>query len=147
MITYKQTLGLDENPEAKRIRQTVFVEEQGFQNEFDETDPIARHVVAWEDGRPIATGRVFPKDDTKDTWTIGRVAVLPPYRGKGIGALIVRRLEQIAQDCGAREWTLSAQLRAKGFYEALGYTAHGEIYQDEFCPHISMCKRADDVTN
>ncbi|MDC0700735.1 GNAT family N-acetyltransferase, partial [Blautia wexlerae] len=107
MITYKQTLGLDKNPEAKRIRQTVFVEEQGFQNEFDEIDPIARHVVAWEDGRPVATGRVFPKDGSKEIWTIGRVAVLPPYRGKGIGALIVRQLEQIARECGAREWMLS----------------------------------------
>lgn len=147
MITYKQTLGLDENPEAKKIRQTVFVEEQGFQNEFDEIDPVARHVVAWEDGRPIATGRVFLKDGAKETWIIGRVAVLPPYRGKGIGALIVHQLEQIALHCGAREWTLSAQLRAKGFYENLGYTAHGNVYQDEFCPHVAMCKRADDETD
>lgn len=30
---------------AKFVRQTVFVEEQGFVNELDETDNIAMHIV------------------------------------------------------------------------------------------------------
>ncbi|MFR8530009.1 MAG: hypothetical protein ACLVDB_02110 [Anaeromassilibacillus sp.] len=57
MITEQCTKGLEDNPEARRIRQAVFVDEQGFHNEFDEIDPEAWHVVLWEDGaalRPVA---------------------------------------------------------------------------------------------
>ena len=60
MITNRCTRGLTENPEAKQIRQTVFVEEQGFHNEFDAMDAEAWHVVLWKDEHAIATGRTFP---------------------------------------------------------------------------------------
>ena len=39
--------GLENIPAAQAIRQKVFVEEQGFQLEFDGTDPIAWHAVLW----------------------------------------------------------------------------------------------------
>ena len=48
--------------DAARIRKEVFVEEQGFQKEFDEIDPIALHVVLYRDGEPAATGRLFRRD-------------------------------------------------------------------------------------
>ena len=53
MITNRCTRGLTENPEAKQIRQTVFVEEQGFHNEFDAMDAEAWHVVLWKDEHAI----------------------------------------------------------------------------------------------
>ena len=37
---------------------------------------------------------------------------------------------------------LSAQVRAQGFYEAIGYHAKGETYLDEYCPHVTMTKPA-----
>lgn len=142
MITEQCTKGLEDNPEACRIRQAVFVDEQGFHNEFDEIDPEAWHVVLWEDGAALATGRVFPKQDSDGVWTIGRVAVLKPYRGKGLGALVVQKLEQVAAQHGAKAFILSAQVRAQGFYEAIGYHAKGETYLDEYCPHVTMTKPA-----
>ncbi len=84
MITNRCTRGLTENPEAKQIRQTVFVEEQGFHNEFDAMDAEAWHVVLWKDEHAIATGRTFPAQGETHAWTIGRVAVRKPYRGQGI---------------------------------------------------------------
>ena len=45
--------------EAYDIRTTVFVEEQGFQEEFDTTDQIATHLVLFENGVPAAVCRVF----------------------------------------------------------------------------------------
>ena len=30
---------------AKKIRQEVFGQEQGFKKEFDEIDPIAKHII------------------------------------------------------------------------------------------------------
>ena len=35
---------------------------------------------------------------------------------------------------------LSAQVRASGFYEKLGYKKMGDIYYDEYCEHIHMEK-------
>lgn len=76
-------------------------------------------------------------------WTIGRVAVMKPYRKQGLGAEVVRELEQAAKAYGAKLFSLSAQLRAQGFYEAIGYRAYGETYLDEYCPHVAMTKPAD----
>ena len=38
---------------AKFVRQTVFVEEQGFVNELDETDNIAMHIVKKSLRQPV----------------------------------------------------------------------------------------------
>jgi predicted GNAT family N-acyltransferase len=42
---------------------------------------------------------------------------------------------------GVGRVTLSAQVRASGFYKAIGYTPYGEEYYDQYCPHIAMEKR------
>ena len=47
-------------PEAARqIRETVFIREQGFSLEFDETDHRAVHIVAWDGQQPARTCRVY----------------------------------------------------------------------------------------
>lgn len=43
--------------EARKIREQVFVEEQGFENEFDELDAQVPHAVLFMDGQAVATGR------------------------------------------------------------------------------------------
>lgn len=50
----------DEIPqEAKAIRKSVFMKEQGFRDEFDETDHLAQHMLLFEDDIPVATCRFF----------------------------------------------------------------------------------------
>ena len=44
---------------AKKIRQEVFGQEQGFKKEFDEIDPIAKHIILLEDDDPVATCRFY----------------------------------------------------------------------------------------
>ena len=61
--------------EAKNIRETVFVNEQGFNYEFDDIDDIATHLVLYTDDKAAATCRFFI-DKVKDTYLIGRIAVL-----------------------------------------------------------------------
>lgn len=138
MLTHKYGVGLDSLPEAMEIRKTVFVDEQGFVDEFDETDKTAHHIVVLHDGSPIATGRVFPDEGS---WHIGRVAVLPDSRKTGAGRYVMNTLEEIAAENGAAEVVLSAQVQASGFYERLGYSAFGEEYLDQHCPHIDMRKK------
>ncbi len=137
MNEIKIVTGLENAPEAADIRREVFMEEQGFKSEFDELDKTSVHAVLYIDGCPSATGRLFKG---RSGWHIGRVAVRKEARGKGLGALIMQALEEKAASLGADYIKLSAQVRAEGFYERLGYKAEGEEYFDEHCPHISMIK-------
>lgn len=47
--------------EAKTIREKVFMEEQGFKNEFDEYDEMVPHAVLFMEGCAVATGRLLPE--------------------------------------------------------------------------------------
>ncbi len=137
-ITLQQ--GLAKTSPARLIRQAVFVEEQGFQNEFDAIDDSAWHVVLAIDGEPAACGRTFPKAGQPEVYIIGRVAVLPQFRGRRVGSMIVGALEAQAKKLGAQSLELSAQERAAGFYQKLGYQKLGDAYYDEHCLHLTMVK-------
>ena len=69
--------------EAKYIRTAVFIDEQGFKNEFDEIDDTAKHILIYHDGKAVGVARFFSKDGKE--YHIGRVAVLKPYRKYGYG--------------------------------------------------------------
>ncbi|WP_293971968.1 GNAT family N-acetyltransferase [uncultured Ruminococcus sp.] len=135
MIIFKVTNTLSED--EKMIRETVFIEEQKFKIEFDDTDDIATHIVMYIDNKPVGCCRLYKQENE---YHIGRIAVLKPYRGKGYGEKILLEAEKDAKKMGADSISLSAQVRASGFYEKLGYKKHGEIYFDEYCEHISMKK-------
>ena len=120
------------------IRQEVFIQEQGFVNEFDEHDKDAYHVVLYNYDEPIATGRTFLNED--GVYVIGRVAVRKAYRKHHVGSVVIGELEQQIRALGGNQVKLSAQLQAQGFYEKMGYSAHGAGYYDEHTPHIEMVK-------
>lgn len=130
--------GIKNNPESINIRQTVFVSEQGFVDEFDDIDDIAWHAVLFVDKKAVATARVFLSDEG---WHVGRVAVLKEYRKMGIGEEVMEAVENKAKELGADEIFLSAQTQAVGFYEKIGYVAYGEMYYDQHCPHLAMKKK------
>lgn len=125
--------------DCKLIRQMVFVDEQGFKEEFDSVDNFASHIVLYDGEKPIATGRAFPSDD-ENVYIIGRIAVVKDYRSKHIGSYVVNELTEIAKQKGAKRIKLSAQFRIKEFYERLGYKPVGETYYDEDCLHQAMIK-------
>ena len=135
MIDFKVTNTLSED--EKFIRETVFIEEQKFKIEFDDTDDIATHIVMYIDNKPVGCCRLYKQENE---YHIGRIAVLKPYRGKGYGEKILLNAERVAKEKGADSISLSALVRASGFYEKLGYKKHGEIYFDEYCEHIAMKK-------
>ncbi len=127
--------------DAAFIREEVFVKEQGFCNEFDDIDKRAIHLVIYIEGKPAGTGRTFVDDkNSSNVYTIGRLAVLKAYRKEHLGSRLMNLLEAKIQELGGKKIVLSAQCRVRHFYESLGYQASGEIYLDEYCPHIHMEK-------
>ena len=125
--------------DAKEIRFRVFVDEQGFQNELDDTDNTALHLVLYVDEAAAGAGRMFTEDGG-ESYHLGRIAVLKEYRGLHLGALIVEAMCEKAKELGARRCELSAQCRAKDFYKKQGFAEQGDVYLDEYCPHIYMVK-------
>ncbi|HJA69304.1 MAG TPA: GNAT family N-acetyltransferase [Firmicutes bacterium] len=136
MITARWTMGTSNMQDARLIRTKVFIEEQGFseQNEFDDIDEIALHVIIYKDDKPCATGRLYYKQG----YRIGRIAVLREERGTGLGDLTVRMLLFKAFEQEAEEVTVTAQLQAQGFYEKFGFAPTGEQTTDEGVPHVIM---------
>jgi predicted GNAT family N-acyltransferase len=124
-------------PHASPIRFTVFVEEQRVPREIelDEHDALCLHAVVFEGGTAVGTGRLLPDGH------IGRMAVLKAWRGRGIGAAILRELVEAARERGHREVALSAQVHAVPFYRAHGFVPVGEQYIEAGIPHQAM-KRA-----
>ena len=92
-----------------------------LREEFDEHDcDGTKYIVMLDDGYPIATCRFYEEDAA--TVIIGRVVVLPDYRGRGLGVKVVNEAERWAWDLGYRQIIVDSRLEAVGFYEKLGYT-------------------------
>lgn len=124
---------------AKTIRLSVFIDEQGFEVEFDDIDNRAVHLVMYDDTVPVATCRIF-YDNEKQAYIVGRVAVVKEYRSKHLGSLMMIEAENHIKNIGGKTIAVSAQCRVSDFYKKLGFSEEGEMYYDEFCPHILMKK-------
>ena len=122
---------------AGRIREEVFLSEQGFSVEYDDIDKYAFHVIVFDGEKPVATARFYGNENPVH---IGRVAVVKEYRKKGVGEFLMKQTETYAKENGAVSATLGAQTRVSHFYRKCGYKEYGEEYMDEFCPHINMLK-------
>jgi len=120
---------------ARGIRYAVFVIEQGVpaELELDANDAAALHAVARAaDGRAVGTGRLLPDGH------IGRMAVLPDWRGRGVGSAILATLVAAARARGDAVLRLSAQTHALGFYRRHGFTEEGPEYLEAGIAHRRM---------
>ncbi|MFM7655706.1 MAG: GNAT family N-acetyltransferase [Paracoccaceae bacterium] len=123
---------------CRALRRTVFIEEQGVSeaDEVDDKDDEAIHLLARLNGRPVGSARLLVLGDTGK---IGRVCVLADQRGTGLGAALMRAaVERFRQVPGVKTVKLGAQTHALGFYERLGFTAHGPEFDDAGIPHREM---------
>ncbi|WP_217210154.1 GNAT family N-acetyltransferase [Streptomyces sp. AC550_RSS872] len=130
------------------VRKEVFVVEQGVPQEieYDAYDADAVHVLAVrEDGLPLGTGRLLygeaaaaKADGDASVGSLGRLAVTQAARGLGVGAALVRAIEDAARARGLTAVDLHAQTHALGFYERLGYVAYGPEFPDAGIPHRAM---------
>lgn len=120
------------------LRREVFMGEQGIaeEDEFDDLDDIATHVLATVDGQPVGTTRLLLDGSTGK---IGRICVVKSQRGTGLGAALVQDgIDRLKQIDGITRIKLGAQCYALGFYEKLGFKAYGSIYDDAGIDHQDM---------
>lgn len=129
----------EEKEKAFKIREEVFVDEQGFALEIerDEYDPCAVHAVGYENEMPVACGRLV---EIHGKGKLGRIAVLKEKRKNNYGLRICEYLIAKAKEMNLREIYLHSQIGAAGFYKKLGFVEHGEIFLEEDAEHIKMVR-------
>ena len=76
--------------------------------------------VVYQDEQPVATGRIWWRDDA---FWLGDIGVLPAFRGRRLGDLALRLLLFKAQSHGAREVCLISPADTVGFFSRLGLQA------------------------
>ena len=104
-----------------------------LRREFDEYDtPDTKYIVLTDDDFPVATCRFYMLDGSSAM--IGRVVVLPEYRGKGLGTKALTEAENWLRELGIEKAVVESRDVAVGFYEKLGYTVtdgsviHGDTF-------------------
>ena len=139
-IVVKLVVTEEELETAIEVRFRVFVSEQNVpaEEELDEEDAGATHVIALHHGSTVGTGRLLTRDPA--IAVIGRMAVDQDWRRQGVGGLILDFLEEEARAQGLRRSVLHAQEYVKSFYASHGYVEHGEPFTEVNIPHIEMRK-------
>ena len=123
---------------AFEVRRQVFVEEQGISQdlEFDGRDSEALHMVVADGDRVIGTARVLflAANQAK----LERMAVLKPFRCKGIGRRVISFLNEELRKRQVKQVVLHAQYSAVGFYKSCGFEELGLPFCEAGIKHIKM---------
>ncbi len=104
-----------------------------LRREFDEHDtPDTKYIVLTDGGFPVATCRFYRIG--ADAAMIGRVVVLPEYRGQGLGTRVMQEAEAWLSELGYALAVIESRDVAVGFYQRLGYAVtdphivHGDTF-------------------
>lgn len=119
----------------KQVRHAVFVLEQGVPEslEWDCQDSLCEHWIAeHKDGQVLGTARLL------NSGQIGRMAVLPEWRGTGIGRALLAAVIETAAQRGFAKVFLHAQLSAESFYLACGFQPEGDVFHEAGIPHRTL---------
>lgn len=122
---------------ALALRHAVFSGEQGVDGAADQDgrDPESLQVVALREGRVVGTCRVLI-DGAEGR--LGRMAVEPELRNRGIGTELLLVAEREAREQGARQMLLHAQLEAEPLYARAGYERRGGVFLEQGIEHVGM---------
>ncbi len=124
---------------ALALRYEVFCGEQGvsLEEELDGRDGEALHLVALEHGAVVGTCRLLLEGgDVK----LGRMAVAPSHRGRGLAAELLAEADVRARELGGERIVLAAQLTARRLYERAGYAPCGDVFLDAAIEHVMMAR-------
>ena len=117
------------------VRGAVFIAEQQVpaELEYDSDDLACRHALALDArGQAIGCARLLCDG------SIGRVAVLYAWRGRGVGSALLARLMDVARYAGFERVVLNARSDTCDFYSRYGFTPRGEEFVEVGIRHQRM---------
>ena len=138
-VKHFDELSTHELHDILKLRCDVFVVEQEcFYPDVDGFDPESIHVFYLDDdGSLAAYTRVMRKPDEEGVVKLGRV--IAAKRGAGLGRAVMEEAMKAAVRCfGATSAYLEGQVRAKGFYEKLGFAVCSDEFDEAGIPHVQM---------
>lgn len=91
-------------------------------------------LVVEKDEKLLATGGLEENE-------IVTFFVLPEYQGRGIGSVLLQKLEESARAQGIAALKLDASLTGTPFYESQGFRQTGEVLDGTAGPQVSMRKQ------
>jgi ElaA protein len=126
------------------LRQAVFMVEQNIPVlDADGLDVDALHLCGRGSDGLLAYARIFAPTEDSEVVKIGRIVVAQAARGRGLGRELMEQALDCAHDLAPEAPVLvSAQAHLTAFYEGLGFTIEGEIYDDHGVPHVDMVRSA-----
>ncbi|MGD9127080.1 MAG: GNAT family N-acetyltransferase [Planctomycetia bacterium] len=102
----------------------------------DEVDQL--HFGLFEGKQLLAC--VILKNLGEGSAKLRQMAVVKTLQNRGLGTQLIQGMEALAKERGIKSIEMAAQMRAKGFYEKVGYNAEGPIFQEVGIDHIKMIK-------
>lgn len=136
MITNEWITGGSDLSVPLALRDKTFTQEQQAQDaDPDVYDQQALHLVLFDDGRPVATGRIYHDGRS---FRIGRCCVEKDSRGQGIGDLLVKLLLLKVFEYNPTQVRIHAQTQAAPFYERYGFVVEGAPFDEAGIRHVAM---------
>ena len=131
----------DEVDAIATIRTQVFQKEQGVsaELEFDGLDADAIQLLAYLNGKAVATARIREMD--ANTVKIERLAVLPEYRKQGIGKQLMESALSVISNLDKSKAVVHAQEYVASLYQQLGFEVVGERFSEAGIDHVKMVKQ------
>lgn len=128
--------------EIAKSRYEVFACEQKIfcENDFDDVDKNCYHIFSEKDGEIISYARIIPKNfSSYKEASIGRVLVLPKYRGNSLARkMILSCIDFIQNTLNEKHIVLSSQEYIKSLYASLGFKKISDTYIEANIPHVKM---------
>lgn len=140
-LSYKLVESDSELKAALEVRKRVFVEEQGISEdiEIDDHENEALHMVVKDGERVIGTARVLFLNNSQAK--LERMAILKPFRRKGIGSRIIAFLNEELRSREVKQVVLHAQYPVVAFYKSCGFEISGSTFWEAGIKHIKMQRR------
>jgi predicted GNAT family N-acyltransferase len=140
-LNYKLVVSDSELGGAFEVRRRVFVDEQGISEGlvFDDYDSEALHMVVDDGEKVVGTARVLFL--AANQANLERMALLKPFRRKGIGRQIISFLDEELRNRQVQLVVLHAQSGVVAFYKSCGFDELGSPFWEAGIKHIKMQKR------
>lgn len=124
-----------------QLRCQVFVVEQNcpYLDIDGENDKLALHLLIYQDNLLAGYCRIIPPQTYDQKVAIGRVVILPAYRGFGLAR---KMMDMALNYCHSHYQNQTIYVQAqdylKDFYASLGFVAISDVYLEDNIPHIDM---------
>ncbi len=134
--------GSNRYQELLDLRYKILLQPLGlkFLDSYREQESTFLHIGCIENSTEELIGGLIlvPIDD--EEIRMMQVTVDPVHQGEGIGRKLIEHAENVAKEIGYDRLVMHAMLSVVGFYEKLGFTQDGDMFEEKGINFVRMVK-------